>query len=61
MVTVKQPVRGPDLVVSLHRMVYGGAAALQLQVLHGGGLLGVVQYVFLDFLSTREHVSTAPS
>ena len=41
-VTTRQPARGPDSVVSLCRTVYGGAAALWRQVLHGGGLLGVV-------------------
>ena len=44
--------RGPDSMVSLCQMVFAGAAALQRQVLHSGGLLGVVRSVFLDFLST---------
>ena len=58
-VTARQPARGTDLVVSLCRMVYGTTAALRRQVLHGGGLRDVVRSVFLDFLSTRDHVFTA--
>ena len=51
-VTVRQPREVQIRWFSLYRMVYGGAMALRRQVLHGGGLLGVVRYVFLDFLST---------
>ena len=59
--TARQPARGPDSVVSLCQMVFGGAAALRRQVLHSGGLLGVVRSVFLDFLSTLDRVLTATS
>ena len=50
--SARQLARGPDSVVSLCRLVYGGAVALQRQVLHGGGLLDVMRSIFLDFLST---------
>ena len=60
-VTVRQPARGSDSVVSLCQMVFGGAAALRRQVLHSGGLLGMVRSVFLDFLSTLDRVLTATS
>ena len=60
-VIARQPARGPDSVVSLYQMVFGGAAALWRQVLHSGGLLGVVRSVFLDFLSMQDCVSTTTS
>ena len=47
--------------VSLRQMVFAGAAALRRQVLHSGGLLGVVRSVFLNFLSTRDRVLTVTS
>ena len=59
--TARQPARGPDSVVSLCQMVFGGAAALRRQILHSGGLLGVVRSVFLDFLSMLDRVLTATS
>ena len=41
--------------------MFGGAAALQRQVLLSGGLLGVVRSVFVNFLSTRDRVSMVTS
>ena len=57
----RQPARGSNLVISLYRMVYGEAAALRRQVPHCVGLLVVVRSIFLDFSSTRDHVSMATS
>jgi hypothetical protein len=51
--TARQPVRGPDSMVSLCQVKDGVAAALRLRlrlrIPHGGGLLGVVQSTFVGF------------
>jgi hypothetical protein len=43
--TTRQPVRGPNLVVSLYQEC-GVAVALRQRVPHGGGLLGAIRFVF---------------
>ena len=61
-VKARQPARGPDsMVFTLSDGVCWGSGTTGRQVLHSGGLLGVVRSVFLDFLSTWDRVSTATS
>jgi hypothetical protein len=59
--TMRQPARGPDLVLSFCRMVCGVAAALRRRVPHGGGLLGAVRSVSLVSLSACGRVLMATS
>ena len=51
--TARQPVRGPDSVVSSCKVVGGVAAALRRRVLHSGVLLGAVRSASFGSLSTQ--------